>query len=460
MAIQSIVRARVDITGTKLEKALQAARREGPGMREKIFKRIDEGAAAAVGGTKGPDERGVPDILDVPSGSILGNLISDGSGVDPDIEWKAVTSAKSPEILSSVVSHSIPTFQELVGSGKITIAELSDDIANSIIQSEKRLQREQAVLTRTRGAGNLEKQQEKIDTASQRLEYKQSVAKDLQNAIIKNPDKVINLLGIAKLRQIVDADTKLMRDIRRKVNNIAFAVIKDPAKKRKTDGLFLLSGVAKVLTVNDLAIESRKEGNTVRLTFRFTDKFFKQLIGETATKAGDNLHKYLEKPIKNITASGDIGKILGMGISLAPGGRTPITLIYNLYNPKLNYRPLKGTPKVTSTKKTKERKRSQFISNVQLSAILQKRLEEVMPRFSEPQRPTPRYVTGKLAKSFQMMANYRAGLIGFYNTPPASGYVDELNQNGWMLDKTLVEPTIRVITQQLFGRQFKVLRTQ
>jgi len=29
-----------------------------------------------------------------------------------------------------------------------------------------------------------------------------------------------------------------------------------------------------------------------------------------------------------------------------------------------------------------------------------------------------------------------------------------------MLDKTLVEPTIRVITQQLFGRQFKVLRTQ
>ena len=38
--------------------------------------------------------------------------------------------------------------------------------------------------------------------------------------------------------------------------------------------------------------------------------------------------------------------------------------------------------------------------------------------------------------------------------------VDELNENGWMLDKTLVEPTIRQITQQLFGRQFRVLRTQ
>ena len=39
-------------------------------------------------------------------------------------------------------------------------------------------------------------------------------------------------------------------------------------------------------------------------------------------------------------------------------------------------------------------------------------------------------------------------------------FVNQLNQNGWELDKTLVEPTIRQITQQLFGRQFRVLRTQ
>jgi len=50
--------------------------------------------------------------------------------------------------------------------------------------------------------------------------------------------------------------------------------------------------------------------------------------------------------------------------------------------------------------------------------------------------------------------------MGFYNTPPAAEYVDLLNQGGWQLDETLVEPTIRQITQQLFGRQFRVLRTQ
>ena len=50
--------------------------------------------------------------------------------------------------------------------------------------------------------------------------------------------------------------------------------------------------------------------------------------------------------------------------------------------------------------------------------------------------------------------------MAYYNMPPASDYVDQLNENGWMLDETLVEPTIRQITQQLFGRQFRVLRTQ
>ena len=120
---------------------------------------------------------------------------------------------------------------------------------------------------------------------------------------------------------------------------------------------------------------------------------------------------------------------------------------------------LKKTPKRRRKKKSQQ-PRGKFVSNVQLSAILQKRLTENMPRYPEPHRPTPRYITGQLARSFQIMANYRQGIIGFYNTPPAAGYVDELNENGWMLDKTLVEPTIRQITQQLFGRQFRVLRTQ
>ena len=457
--VQPIMRARVAITGTNLEKELKAARAAPAGPREKLFKRIDETAAVAAGGKKGQDARGVPDILKIPSGSILGQLLSDGTGVDPDIEWKAVTGTKAPEILSSVVSHTIPTFQELIRGGKMTIEQLSGDIATSVVASEQRLRREQAILSRTRGAKAVATQQGKVDATKDRLLYKREVAKDLRNAIVENPGEVFRLLGTKRNREIIGADAALMADIRRKVNNIAFAVIKDPAKKRKVDGLFLISGLGRAITIDDLEIEVKKEGNSVKFAFRFKKAFFRQLIGDTATKATDNLHKFIAKPIQEISASGQLDQILGMGISLAPGGRTPITLIYNLYNPVLNYRGRKGKPKGAPTG-AKEKKRGQFISGAQLSALLQAKLAQVMPRYPQPTKPTPRYITGKLARSFRVNVNYRSSLMSYYNTPPASQYVDQLNTGGWQLDETLVEPTIRQITQQLFGRQFRVLRTQ
>ena len=158
---------------------------------------------------------------------------------------------------------------------------------------------------------------------------------------------------------------------------------------------------------------------------------------------------------------------IGFFSQFAVGTLTPYAVIGKLQVPTAEKMIVKGKGSIINRSKVKgakgvpgPRTRGQFMSNVQLSAILQKRLAEKMPRHIEPQRPTPRYVTGRLARSFQIMANYRQGLIGFFNTPPASGYVDELNENGWLLDETLVQPTIRQITQQLFGRQFRVLRTQ
>ena len=120
----------------------------------------------------------------------------------------------------------------------------------------------------------------------------------------------------------------------------------------------------------------------------------------------------------------------------------------------------KEVRKAQARSKPSRSKRGQFISNVQLTAILRKRLTEKMPRLSKPTRPTPRYITGKLARSFQLIANYRTGVLRYYNLPPAAEYVDLLNDDGWALDETLVEPTIRQIAQKQFGRAFRVLRTQ
>ena len=139
---------------------------------------------------------------------------------------------------------------------------------------------------------------------------------------------------------------------------------------------------------------------------------------------------------------------------------TPILIQTDVARKKFGGIDSKGTMRgVRQFGRPSDERKGQFISSTQLSAILQHRLTEIMPRRPEPQRPIPRYVTGALAQSFRVMANYRLNLITYFNSPPVSGYVDQLNTRGWLLDKGLVEPTIRQITQERFGRNFKVQRT-
>ena len=139
---------------------------------------------------------------------------------------------------------------------------------------------------------------------------------------------------------------------------------------------------------------------------------------------------------------------------------TPILIQTDVARKKFGGIDSKGTMRgVRQFGRPSDERKGQFISSTQLSAILQHRLTQIMPRRPEPQRPIPRYVTGALAQSFQVMANYRLNLITYFNSPPVSGYVDQLNTRGWLLDKGLVEPTIRQITQERFGRNFKVQRT-
>ena len=198
-----------------------------------------------------------------------------------------------------------------------------------------------------------------------------------------------------------------------------------------------------------------------RIQWQYTSAFEKKVAMRVAEMLGEDGQKAIEnETIRNevsalglLSLSDDISKHMYAQTRLNTVASIPIYPVANVKVP-----PLKRKQKISPQRRPA--RRGQFISNVQFSALLQKRLAEKMPRYPEPRRPTPRYVTGRLARSFQIMTNYRQGIIGFFNTPPASGYVDELNENGWLLDQTLVQPTIRQITQQLFGRQFRVLRTQ
>ena len=196
-----------------------------------------------------------------------------------------------------------------------------------------------------------------------------------------------------------------------------------------------------------------------RIQWKYTAGFEQKVVTRVSDMLGEDGANAIESgTIRNkvgalglLSLSDDLAK-MEISTRLNTVASIPVPYVANIKIPAL--RKQKISPQ------RRPARRGQFISNVQFSALLQKRLAEKMPRYPEPRRPTPRYVTGRLARSFQIMTNYRQGIIGFFNTPPASGYVDELNENGWLLDQTLVQPTIRQITQQLFGRQFRVLRTQ
>jgi hypothetical protein len=112
---------------------------------------------------------------------------------------------------------------------------------------------------------------------------------------------------------------------------------------------------------------------------------------------------------------------MGFTIEVPSGGSIPmpsginVSALFHAIQTKVGEANTKAQSRKKQTRAIGKGKggRGQFMSNVQLSAILQKRLADTMPRYAEPHRPTPRYVTGRLARSFQISANYRQGIIGF-----------------------------------------------
>ena len=222
------------------------------------------------------------------------------------------------------------------------------------------------------------------------------------------------------------------------------------------------SGKIPIELISSFSISYRltSEGDAAlaKLVVDITDKIYQTLGATFLPKATEAIYNRIRLAANSHEK---IKELLQMAKEFSEEfNTTPILIQTDVAKKKFGGINTKGTMKGNYQLGTSPTERKgQFISAAQLSAILQHRLTEIMPRRPEPQRPIPRYVTGALAQSFRVMANYRLNLITYFNSPPVSGYVDQLNTRGWLLDKGLVEPTIRQITQERFGRNFKVQRT-
>ena len=287
-----------------------------------------------------------------------------------------------------------------------------------------------------------------------------------------------SFLSGSSSKTAMDMKAALRTSISQKINNTLIINYKDYlSKQAKGAQFYVLTNVAANIKIpEDLIIDKQAtsksgKGDLTRIQFKLSDKKLKELAEKTNAKMMSISQKWptvtfskfkrwyeakLKGPYRE--APQHVAALLAFVKVFEPGGQTPFGSLL-LAGPGRRSRTISITTPTTKGDR-RAQKRGRFISNVQLSAILQKRIAEKMPRYPEPKKPTPRYITGNLARSFRLMVDYRKGMMKYYNTPRASGYVDVLNQGGWELDETLVEPTIRQIAQQLFGRQFRVLRTQ
>lgn len=102
----------------------------------------------------------------------------------------------------------------------------------------------------------------------------------------------------------------------------------------------------------------------------------------------------------------------------------------------------------------KDRKAMQrFISGVQLTQLVQKRLGRTMERFGNPEAPNLKERSGRFRTSVEIIADYRKNIIAYRYNP----LYDQLNKYGYKPSDQVGRAT-REVVQTLFARAFNIVR--
>jgi hypothetical protein len=117
----------------------------------------------------------------------------------------------------------------------------------------------------------------------------------------------------------------------------------------------------------------------------------------------------------------------------------------------------KGTIAIKKGKGQNRKKSQQFISTAQLTALVQKRLAQIMPRGPRRGPPLSDNIlterTGRFRKSVTAIPNYRKSMIRFIYDPIYKTFIDSPRNPDEFITRS-----IREVTQSLYGRQFAIVR--
>lgn len=204
--------------------------------------------------------------------------------------------------------------------------------------------------------------------------------------------------------------------------------------------------------------ELKGKGKSAGVQYNLGDAFEKDLYNQLAdtsppiiAKSTDEFRKVLESiGGKRKMTSKDFAGVGPLDYEIVFGVPTGGSI------PRLNTRVKRGNVKSREV----VRDTSQFISSAQLTSILRTRIQDKMPTAGDP-NPVEglKYRTGRFVNALQFMVDYRKALISYYADPPVDEYFDKFHRRPYAVGQRLIRPTIRQTVQELFGRQFKIIKT-
>lgn len=215
---------------------------------------------------------------------------------------------------------------------------------------------------------------------------------------------------------------------------------------------------------------NKKSGKVnIQIDVKLSDASMK-IFSEKAKDVTVKFHAFLGKnfsgrfityALKQFNAAGELSptdyleSVISLAEEFAKGSNTP--LVYKTIIKSRNPGTITQNVNIDIAQKGDEKRPGKFISKVQMTALVQRAVVQRMPK--GPRRGPPlsddilTYRSGRFARSVQIaLLNYKTSVIRFFYDPVYQ--VHEPTRS----PSDLIESSIREVTQQLYGRQFNILR--
>jgi len=226
----------------------------------------------------------------------------------------------------------------------------------------------------------------------------------------------------------------------------------------------------KFATLSARQSRNSKSGRvSIQIDVKLSDASMK-IFSEKAKDVTEKFHASLGKnfsgrfityALKEFNAAGKLSptdyleSVISLAEEFAKGSNTP--LVYKTIIKSRKPGTITQNVNIDIAQRGDEKRPGRFISKVQMTALVQRAVVQRMPK--GPRRGPPlsddvlTYRSGRFARSVQIaLLNYKTSVIKFFYDPVYQ--VHEPTRS----PSDLIESSIREVTQQLYGRQFNILR--